>query len=52
MNITTIFVNNEDAENLAVILIRAEKNFYVEKCLSVDGNGFLFTISGDEVDEE
>jgi hypothetical protein len=49
MNTVTIFTNKEDAEKLAVILLRSENTFHVELYEGEDGSGFLFTIS-EEID--
>lgn len=52
MNIVTIYANNEDAEKLAVILIRAEVRFSVERYDDEQDHGYLFTVSErEELDE-
>ena len=52
MNTVTIYTNREDAEQLAVILLRAEVNYNVEFYQDHDKNeiGFLFTVT-EPVDE-
>ena len=48
MHTVSIYADREDAEKLAVILLRAEVSFYVEHCC--DG-GFMFTVSENSEDE-
>lgn len=52
MNTVTIYTNREDAEQLAVILLRAEVTFTVELYRDADKgeSGFLFTVT-EPVDE-
>lgn len=44
MNTVPVFTNYEDAEKLAIILIRAEVDYEVEKYDDDTDHGFLFTL--------
>lgn len=52
MNIVTIYADNDDAENLAVILLRAEVRYSVERYDDDTDHGFLFTVYEEDKDEE
>ena len=53
MNTVTIYTNREDAEKLAVILLRSEAPYSVELCQDHDKgeSGFLFTVSESEEED-
>lgn len=52
MNIVTIYADQEDAEKLAIILIRSENNFTAEKYDHDNDHGYLFTVTEREQDDE
>lgn len=49
MHTVRIYTDKNDAEKLAVILLRSEVNFYVEHCCD---DGFMFTVSENSEDDE
>lgn len=52
MRTVTIYTNSEDAESLAVILLRAEVTYSVEKCNADGEYGYLFTVWNSQEDDE
>ena len=52
MNIVTIYADCEDAEKLAVILLKSENSFSVERCDDGNDHGYLFTVTEREEDDE
>lgn len=51
MNTVPIFVDNDDAEIFAVILIRSEVTYEVEKYDDDIDHGYLFTVYEEEYDD-
>lgn len=51
MNTVTIYADQEDAENLAIILIRSGNSFNAEKYDHDNDHGFLFTVYEEDKDE-
>lgn len=51
MNTVTIYADQEDAENLAIILVRSENTFTAEKYDHDNDRGYLFTVIEREEDD-